>query len=202
MYIIGITGGTGAGKTSALRVLDRLGALIVDCDAVYHELLADDESLKSELGSEFAGVLIDGVIDRKRLGDIVFSDPQALQRLNAITHRYIGLEIERRLTHWDRHGGMVAAIDAIALIESGRGKTCDVVVGIIAPEDMRLSRIMKRDKITREQALLRIRAQKPDSFFRENCDYILENGYDTANKFENECRDYFEVLLGGLTNAG
>ena len=202
MYIIGITGGTGAGKTSALRVLDCLGALIVDCDAVYHELLAGDEGLKSDLEARFPGVLKDGVVDRKSLGGIVFSDPQALQDLNAVTHKYIGLEIERRLAHWERHGGMVAAIDAIALIESGRAETCDVVVGVIAPEDMRLSRIINRDKITREQALQRIMAQKPDSFFRENCDYILENGYGSAKEFEEECMDYFEVLLGGLTNAG
>ena len=202
MYIIGLTGGTGAGKTSALRVLDRLGALVLDCDALYHELLAEDEGLKAELESRFNGVLHDGSIDRKLLGSVVFSDPSALRDLNLITHKYIGGEIERRLTHWERHGGIVAAIDAIALIESGRGKTCNVVVGVIAPEKMRLKRIMGRDGITRESAMQRIKAQKPDSFFRENCDYILENGYSSAKEFEIECNEYFEGLLGGQINAG
>lgn len=202
MYTIGITGGTGAGKTSALRVLDRSGALVLDCDAIYHELLADDDGLKAELENRFPGVLHDGVIDRRRLGDIVFNDPPSLQDLNSITHRYIGEEIERRLLHWERHGGIVAAIDAIALIESGRGAACDVVIGVVAPEEMRLSRIVKRDKISREQALQRIRAQKPDSFFRENCDYILENRFNSAAEFEIECNDFFEGLMGGQINAG
>ena len=202
MYIIGITGGTGAGKTSALRTLDRMGALVLDCDAIYHELLAEDEGLKAELEDRFNGVSRDGSIDRKQLGAIVFNDPAALRDLNKITHKYIGGEIERRLAHWERHGGIIAAIDAIALIESGRGETCDVVVGVIAPEDMRLSRIMGRDGITRDLALQRINAQKPDGFFRENCDYILENAFNSAKEFEIECNDFFEGLLGGQINAG
>ena len=202
MYTIGITGGTGAGKTSALMALDRSGALVMDCDAIYHELLAESEGLRAELEARFHGVLHDGAIDRAMLGAIVFNDPAALRDLERITHTYIGDEMERRLAHWERHGGTVVAIDAIALIESGRGKSCDVVVGVVAPEDMRLTRIMKRDKITREQAMQRIGAQKPDSFFRENCDYILENTYDSAAEFEKECDIFFSGLIGGYSDDG
>ncbi|MCL1835083.1 MAG: dephospho-CoA kinase [Oscillospiraceae bacterium] len=198
MYIIGITGGTGAGKTSALRVLERSGALVIDCDKLYHELLAENEGLKAQLGRRFEGVLRAGEIDRKRLGEIVFSDPSALSDLNEITHRFIGEEIERRLAHWERQGGLFAAIDAIALIESGRGAKCDAVVGVTAPEEKRLARIMKRDGITSEQAQQRIAAQKPDSFFRENCGYILENIYDTAGEFESVCSEFFEGFMSEL----
>ena len=202
MYIIGITGGTGAGKTSALRALEALGALVLDCDAIYHELLSDNTGLKSELGTRFSGVLRDGIVDRKALGGIVFGDPDALLELNSITHKYISGEIERRINDWQEKGGTVAAIDAIALIESGRAKKCDIVVGVIAPPETRLSRIMQRDGIAREQAEMRINAQKPDAFFMENCDFILEGKYDTSAEFEKACKEFFARFIGGKENAG
>ena len=196
MLTIGVTGGTGAGKTSALRTFDRSGALALDCDAIYHELLAQDDALKAELENAFHGVTgSDGKIDRKKLAATVFKDEKMLQELNRITHKYIGREIERRLASWERHGGAVAVIDAIALIESGRSKSCDIVIGVIAPLEKRLSRIMERDGITRELARQRIDAQKPDGFYRDNCTYILENNYDTAGEFEEECRVLYQWLL-------
>jgi len=202
MFIIGITGGSGGGKTSALRALENLGALVLDCDAIYHRLLSDNTGLKSELADRFPGVLHNGVIDRKQLGDTVFRDPLALDDLNKITHRYIGAEIEREIADFRASGGKVAAIDAIALIESGRSRRCDVVVGVIAPKELRISRIMARDGISREQAELRINAQKPDSFYRKNCDHILEGIYDTSQEFEEICKDFFGKLIGGITIAG
>ena len=90
MTIIGITGPTGAGKTTALNELEKLGGVIIDCDAVYHELLKSDLTLQGELQSRF-GVLTDenGVFDRKKLGGVVFHDPAALADLNAIAHRHV-----------------------------------------------------------------------------------------------------------------
>ena len=201
MFTIGITGGTGSGKTSALRALNKLGALVIDCDAVYHEQLAENAEIKSDLATRFDGVLQNGIIDRKRLGEIVFNDPVSLNDLNAITHRYIGAEIERRLSEWEAKGGAVAAIDAILLIESSRSKKCDVTVGVLAPAETRIARITSRDGITRDQAEARINAQKPDSFFRENCDHILENTYKSPEEFENKCEDFFAQLIGGHINA-
>ena len=201
MFTIGITGGTGSGKTSALRALKSLGALTLDCDAIYHEILADNVEIKHELGARFEGVLQNGAIDRKQLGAIVFSDPSALQDLNAITHKYISREIARRIAEWESQGGKIAAIDAIALIESGRSEKCDIIIGVTAPKEKRISRIMARDRITRQQAELRINAQKPDSFFEENCDYMLESIYEESEEFEKSCRKFFKNILGGYIDA-
>jgi len=201
MFIIGLTGGTGSGKTTALSVLESLGALALDCDAIYHDLLRNNTKLVSELEDRFPGVLKDGMIDRKYLAAIVFSEPSALLDLNKITHKYICEAVEHRLAQWDSLGGKVAVIDAIALIESGLSDLCDVVVGVTAQRVTRLSRIVIRDGITLEQAEMRINAQKPDSFFSENCDYLLENDYTEQKDFEERCVGFFNGLIGGFTNA-
>jgi len=195
MLIFGITGPTGAGKTSALRAIEALGALTLDCDAIYHELLETNEKLKADLGNRFGGVLKDGIIDRKVLREIVFKDSQALLDLNAIAHRYIGAELVTRLDGWKASGGMIAAIDAIALIESGRAERCDIVVGVIAPREVRIDRIMKRDGITKDQAEMRVNAQKADSFYEDNCDYILANHCNSPEDFEKECKEFFAMFM-------
>jgi len=194
MYIIGITGGSGAGKTTASRVLKSFGALTLDCDKIYHGLLLTSSDMKAELGMRFPGVLADGQIDRVKLGGIVFSDQTALNDLNAITHKYVGQELSQRIADWEAEGGTIAVIDAIALIESGINELCDVVIGVIAPIESRIIRIMRRDKIDREKAEMRIDAQKPDSFFEENCDVILRSR-ETMKDFTEECKTRFAGLI-------
>ena len=184
MTVIGITGGTGCGKTTALRALEKQGALVIDCDEVYHELLEHDAALLGELGEHFPGTVADGVLQRKKLGALVFSDSAALQKLNAITHRFVSRAVQARLRDWAMRGGTLAAVDAIELIGSGLGARCDLTVGILASEETRVGRITARDAITREYALMRIRAQHDDAYYRENCDCVLENNGDQA-QFED-----------------
>ena len=195
MYIIGITGGTGAGKSSALRALQTLGAQALDCDEIYHELLSDCTDMIAEIEENFSNASIDGKVDRQKLAEIVWSDPLALQELNRITHKYVGNEIKQRIHSFEKQDGTVTAIDAIALVESGQSDNCDIVIGILAPPEMRIKRIMDRDGLTGEQARKRINAQKPEGFYKENCDHILENTFDTQTAFEEKCIEFFNKIL-------
>lgn len=201
MTIIGITGGTGAGKTTLLEELKSRGALVIDCDKVYHELLQTSEDMKRELGARFEGIVQNGILDRKALGKIVFSDPEALTELNTITHKYVGLEVNRRIEEWEKNGGTLVGIDAIALIVSGIHERCNIVIGVTAPTEIRARRIMEREGISRDYALLRIASQQPDSFFDENCDVILENKCETLAEFKGCCKILLDDILGGLASG-
>ena len=197
MKVIGITGPTGAGKTTALGEIEKLGGCVLDADAVYHQLLGHDPALQGELEARF-GPLRDkaGQIDRKKLGNVVFRDPAALADLNAITHRFIGEEIDRQLSAARAEGRSAAAIDAIALIESGLGDRCDAVVGVIAPAELRVRRIMVREGIPEDYAWKRVNAQQGEEFFRAHCDYLLENTErDTPDAFMARALVLFSDLL-------
>lgn len=176
MRVIGVTGGTGAGKTSLLEYLKTKGAALLDCDKIYYEMLAEDADLRVHLKDCFGEVFLpDGSLDRKKLGKIVYEDAEKMRLLNMIVYYFMGLEIRKRLQKLRDDGAALVAIDAVNLIESGLGELCDTTVGIIAPEEDRLARIMARDGIDREYALSRIRAQKDDDYYRRHCRIILEN---------------------------
>jgi len=195
MFIIGITGGTGAGKTTAVQALETLGALALDCDEIYHEMLLSNNEMSTEIEARFKGVSADGKIDRHKLSEIVWGDPASLRDLNMITHRVVDCEVKRRISDFKAQGGKLAAIDAIALIESGQGKRCNITVGVTAPMEERVSRIMKRDNLTREHAQMRINAQQTENYYRENCDHILENIYDTQIDFKEKCIEFFGEVI-------
>lgn len=198
MTIFGITGGTGCGKTTALQTIRSMGGLIIDCDEVYHTLGRTSEDLKTKLIARFGPEpYATGVLDTKPIGQIVFHDPTALEELNQITHTAVKEEIDRRLDAWAMSGGTLAAIDAIALIESGASEKCDHLVGITAPKELRMRRIMARDGISEDYARARIESQQPDAYYQQHCDKILENA-GTQSAFAAQCKQYFtEVLQHG-----
>lgn len=195
--IFGITGGSGCGKTTALQAVQDLGGLILDCDAIYHRLLEESPALCAAIEARFPGVVEQGVLNRKKLGSLVFGDPEALLDLNRIAHGAVKAEVLRLLDAWDGH----AAMDAIALFEGGLAELCDYTVAVTAPREERIARLMAREGITRAYAEARLDAQKPEEFFRQACDFTLENN-ESREEFYEKARKLFEDLLKNTEKMG
>ena len=187
--ILGITGGTGCGKTTLLNCIAERGGLILDCDAIYHDLLRTDPELLRAIEARFPGSVENGALQRKKLGNLVFSDEKALEDLNAITHGAVKAEVLRRLAGKPK----LAAIDAIGLFEGGLATLCDITVAVTAPVEARILRLMVRDGIGRDYAKRRIAAQKSAEWFREQCDYCLENNGTQAD-FQKTCLAFLRKL--------
>ena len=196
--VIGFTGPTGAGKTSALRALERMGGLVLDCDAVYHELLRTDEPLRAAITAAFGPVFApDGSLDRRKLGAAVFADPAEMEKLNAIIFDRLPQELLRRINDSDTP---LIGIDAINLVESGLSRLCRRTVAVLAPAETRVRRIMARDGIPEDYARLRVQAQKPDDFYRTHCTDVLMNDAATPDAFETIAHQRLQRIFEEETN--
>lgn len=191
MKILGITGGSGSGKTTLLKAAEALGAYAIDCDALYHRLLETDRALLAAIEAEFPDAVQNGVLQRKVLGKLVFADPERLRTLDRITHGAVVSEVRRLLT---LHRPAFAAIDAIALFESGLASLCDVTAAVTAPAELRVARLMQRDGISRDYALSRLAAQKSDAAFSALADFTLENR-GSATEFMTHCKQFLKGVI-------
>ena len=177
MKIIGLTGLTGAGKSTVAQKLMAYGCYHIDADKVAREVINNNEYVKNKLKERFGDDVInaDGTTNRPILASRAFADTDSTSALNDITHPAVTEEIKSIIKDMEEIGYRGVIIDAIALFESGEDKLCDFTVAVIAPKDIRLERIMKRDNITEEKALERINAQKDEKFFTEKADFVLWN---------------------------
>ncbi len=195
MKIVGITGPTGAGKTTALRAAQSLGGAVFDCDVIYKELLSTDAAMLSAIDRRFPGVVKNGRLDRKALAEVVFGDPEALGDLSAVTHPFVLREVKRGLAEAEREGRPLAAVDAVGLFESGLAEECDETVFVTAPAETRIERIMARDGIDRRAAEVRVGAQNGDGYFRSRCDAELCNTFSDRGEFYRRCVEYFRRFI-------
>ena len=174
MIVLGITGGSGCGKTTVSKIFEENGINIIDGDIVARKIAEPGMPALSEIEDAFGSDYInpDKTLNRKKLGGFVFSNPDKLLILNSITHKYISQYIDSYIKDYKKD---IVGIDAAALIESNIYKKCDYIVSVLSDYDLRIDRIMKRDNITYNEAKTRIDAQKSDQFYIENSDYIVYN---------------------------
>lgn len=191
-YVIGITGGSGAGKTTVSDEFRKRGIEIIDADKVARLIMEPNQPCLKETAEAFGADILneDGSLQRKKLAKIVFSDPKSLDILNRITHKYITEYFLEKIKNSDAD---IIGIDGAVLFESGINRCCDFMIGVVAEEKERVKRIVKRDNISEEEAVMRINSQKKNEFYIENCDYLVYNDNDRT-----KISEAVEEVLGKL----
>ena len=174
MKIIGITGGSGSGKSLFCGFLAELGAAVIDADEIAHRVIKRGGAAFDETVSAFGSGILDenGEIDRKRLGKIVFSDQKKLSLLNEITHRHIFREMSEEAR---RVGDGMVLLDVPLLFADDFPIKCDLSVAVIAQHEVRISRIAERDGISKEDAAARIASQMSDEETAARADICVDN---------------------------
>ena len=186
MVTIGITGPSGAGKGSVSQILQSYGFRILDADKIYHDIISPPSACLNELAMHFGKDILncDGKLDRAVLSSIVFTDENKLELLNSITHKYVVERIRSIIGCTCSIMPAACVIDAPLLIEAGLKGDCTFTVAVLANKDIRAKRISLRDGISPEKAMARINAQKPDDFYMQECDYVINNNGTVSELFE------------------
>lgn len=191
--VIGLTGQTGAGKSTVAAYFRRMGAEVIDCDLAARKVVEPGAPALLRARQLFGqGILrADGTLDRAAVAELVFSDPEKLKRWCDILYPAITEYIEGRLR--ELSGTPAVILDAPTLFESGADRLCDAVVSVVAPEKRRLKRIMARDGIGREAALRRMSAQPEEAFYTGRSQAVIVN--DGSPEYLKEQVESLKALL-------
>ncbi len=186
MRVVGLTGGIACGKSTVSEILRRLGVPIVDADRIAREVVEPGGPVLAGIVQEFGPSVLqpDGTLDRSALGALVFGDAAALGRLNAIVHPAIQERSGALLAEHARAGAPIALYDAALILENGLGGAMDALIVVAVPEDLQVERLVKRDGISREAALARIRAQMPLAEKIAAADWVVDNSGTPAETEE------------------
>lgn len=191
--IIGLTGQTGAGKSTALRIFEQKGAAVFDSDAAVKNIYEGGSPCLRAVAAQFGGDIInpDGTLDRALLAKRAFSSKQSTEALNRTVHPFVTAELLKKIK---RERPRCLVCDAPQLFESNIDVLCDVIVCVTADESIRKQRIMERDGISPDQAAQRLNAQYGEDFYKKNSDYILINNGD-AESFEKSVRSLADEII-------
>lgn len=175
ILIVGLTGQTGAGKSTVAAKLAAKGVYVIDGDAAAREIMVPGASVLQTLAAVFGEDILnqDGSLNRKLLASRAFANRENTLKLNRITHPVITRLVKKKIEQAEKRGERAAVIDAAALLESGIAPLCELIAVITAPEEERLGRIMRRDKLNRSEALKRISAQLSEDWYRSHADIVL-----------------------------
>jgi dephospho-CoA kinase len=207
--VVGLTGGIGSGKSTVAALFAKLGAVVIDADAIVHELQAPGTPLVRRIAEAFGAELLDaaGALDREALGALVFRDPQARVRLEALVHPEVGREMARRLAEALRAGVPLVVLDIPLLFESrraGRGGASalrfDATIVVWAPRAAQIERQLARNDYGRAEAERRVDAQMPLDEKRALADHVIDNS-GSLEQTERQVRELFERLAARPTRA-
>ena len=190
--VIGITGNSGSGKTTATAILKRLcDAEVIDADKVVRELSVPGtkylDAIKEKFGESV--FLEDDTLNRKALAEKIYNSKEDLEVLNGLTFKYVVEEIKFRI---EESKNEIIVLDAPLLFESGLDENCTAVIGLTAPFEVKVERIVKRDGISEETAYSRINIQAKDEFYLNKADVVIEN--DNQDELEDKLKEALRIL--------
>ena len=174
--VIGLTGPTGSGKSTFSEFLKKQGCAVIDADALARQATASETACVQLLAGAFGEDIKTpgGGIDRALLAGRAFADRESTALLNRIVHPWVFLQTLAQINRYRRENRRLIVFDAPVLFESNADLLCDLVVSVIAPAEVRIQRIMERDGLTRQQALQRLSAQQPESYYRRQSDVVID----------------------------
>lgn len=179
VFLIGVTGQTGAGKSEVVRIMARRGWFVLDADAFSREVVKPNTPCLAALVEHFSNAVLqpDGSLNRQALADLAFASPSETAALNAIVHPAVIQAMHEAL---EKAKPEVAVVDAPLLFQAGLETMCDCTVAVTAPADVRCRRICRRDGITEQQAAARMNAQPDEEYYRSRATVVLENAAGKA----------------------
>ena len=189
---VGLTGGIGAGKSEVARIFEDLGAFVIDTDVLARQAVAPHSDGLMAIARCWPGVVRDGALDRTALAEIVFSDPQARERLNSIVHPFVRRLAQEREKH--AHPGQLIVHVVPLLFETGYRELVDRAVLVVSPVDERIARVMQRDRVDEPHIRARIAAQMEPEDARKLADYVIENDGNLGHLRERTTAVYRELV--------